>query len=86
MNDAGYDTVNEDEYSEWLPNLDSKISIDDQDDEPQVTKKRGRQAIPLCWTRVISICHDNLVLQRVFPIATDKLVADGLPIVPRKRI
>ena len=85
MSNKGYDTVNEDEYSEWLPNLDSKISIDDQDDEPQVTKKRGRQAIPLCWTRVISICHDDLESTLVFPIATDFLLANGLQIVPRTR-
>ena len=41
--------------------------------------------MPPCWTRVISICHDDLEVERVYPIGTDKLVASGLPVVPRKR-
>ena len=48
-------------------------------------KSRGRPAIPLSWTRLISVCHDDLGASSIYPIATDKLVAAGLPVVPRTR-
>ena len=34
MSQTEYDTVNEDEFSEWLPNHDSTLIIEEQDDEP----------------------------------------------------
>lgn len=85
MEESKYDSVNEDEFSEWLPN---SVQMQQREDEQTVRvpgRSRGRPAVPLCWTRVISVSHDDLTAIRVYPINTDKLVAEGLPVVPRKR-
>ena len=85
MEDGKYDSVNEDEFSEWIPNSAQMQQREDYVPSNAPAKSRGRPAIPLSWTRVISVCHDDESASRVYPIGTDKLVASGLPVVPRRR-
>ena len=85
MDTVNYDSVNEDDFSEWLPQPERSGPIADEEVEHQDTKKRGRKAVPLCWTRVINVTQEGLADARVHPISTDLLVASGLPTVPRSR-
>ena len=53
---------------------DAAVSVNSQS-----VKSRGRPRIQEQWSRVISVDVDNLENLKTFPLATDLLLADGIP-------
>ena len=80
-----YDSVNEDELSEWTPR-DSEDSSQAQlalgNREPA---RRGSPRVDEAWTRVIRVVTDEQVRIRTWAISTELQLAQGLPVRVRRR-
>jgi hypothetical protein len=85
MEESKYDSVNEDEYSEWHPRHSEQPQQVDTVFVTGRSKTRGRPRIPWRWTRVINVDTMTGEQARIWPTATDILVAEGLPAVPPRR-
>ena len=55
------------------------VQIKERSFSSEGRSSRGRPRIPECWTRVISLSHDNLEKVKIYPISTDLLINPNLP-------
>ena len=78
MDEAMYDSVNEDEFSEWHPRHSEEPGQVQQVFATTLPKKRGRPKIPEQWTRVMADIWNEEAPIRTWPIATDLLFVQGI--------
>ena len=62
----------------WITQENDALNRDGSSQDT-VSRGRGRPFIQECWTRVINPATDKEEQWKAYPVATDLLVANGLP-------
>ena len=78
MEEEAFDSVNEDEYSEWYPRHSEEPAQVQQVFVTREPARRGRLKIHEQWTRIIHVKYDDEIRSKTWLISTDLLMAQGI--------